>query len=292
MAPRSDRRPGFSRRRQYGVFIAQIVAIAGALVALVLVGASRFDPEGFKLVRGSAVDATAPVARAFGGAANGLERVGAAAGDYVLAGRQNAQLRAELAAARRRLVAARALELENRRLRAVLRLAEPRRDRIAIGRLVGSSGSGPRRLAVLTAGRVDGVLPGLPVLAPEGLVGQTLEVGRNAARVMLLTDENNIVPVMLARDGMPAVATGSGSGAMEVKALGTGLAPFRRGDLLVTSGVGGLYPPGVPVAVVTKAAGDMARAWPIADPSRIDFVLVERSYTPPVPPQPALPVPR
>jgi hypothetical protein len=62
--------------------------------------------------------------------------------------------------------------------------------------------------------------------------------------------------------------------------LEVGQNPFRRGDILVTSGVGGVYPPNVPVAMVSQIQGDTAIARPLADPARADFAIVERIYQP------------
>jgi len=88
------------------------------------------------------------------------------------------------------------------------------------------------------------------------------------------------VPVRLVRDGTPALAVGRGDGTIELRTLEVGQNPFRRGDILVTSGVGGVYPPGVPVAVVSRIQGDTAIARPAADPARADFAIVERIYQP------------
>ena len=85
-----------------------------------------------------------------------------------------------------------------------------------------------------------------------------LETGRWASRVLLVTDGSSTVPVRLVRDGTPALAVGRGDGSIELRTLEVGQNPFRRGDLLVTSGVGGLYPPNIPVAVVTGHDGERA----------------------------------
>lgn len=276
--PRADRRPGFSRRRQTALFAGQVAAIVGIVAGLVLILLARVSPAAFNAMRGGALDLTAPVA---GALRDGLDRtrgLADAAGDYLSAGSQNAALKQQVAADQRALAAARADAFELRRLKALLRVSEPPVQAVAVARLVASTGSGPRREATLTAGRLQGVRTGQPVRAAEGLVGRVIETGAIAARVMLLTDEGNVVPVRVTRDGTPALVSGTGEGALDVKALAAGGTPFRRGDLLVTSGTGGLYPPDVPVAVITQAAGDSAVAWPLARPDRLDFALVEPIY--------------
>jgi rod shape-determining protein MreC len=84
----------------------------------------------------------------------------------------------------------------------------------------------------------------------------------------------------LVRDGTPALATGRGDGTIELKTLEAGENPFKRGDVVVTSGVGGIYPPLVPVAVVVSAGRDVTVAHPLANPARIDFAIVQTIYQP------------
>ena len=93
-----------------------------------------------------------------------------------------------------------------------------------------------------------GVAPGQPVRAPDGLIGRVLETGRWASRVLLITDGASNVPVRLVRDGTPALAVGRGDGTIELRTLEVGQNPFRRGDIFVTSGTGGIFPPDIPVA--------------------------------------------
>lgn len=287
MAPPRHRRPGFSRRAQYGLFASYVIGVAGLFIGIGLLLAARFDPQGFASLRGIATDVTAPVTglgRAFvRGASATIDDIT----DYFDAARQNRGLRAEVAASRPRLVEARALEFENRRLKRVLRLVEQAPQTVAVGRIIGSTPTATRRTAVLSVGANQGIAPGQPVRAPDGLVGRIVETGRLSSRVLLLTDPTNTVPVRIVRSGVAALATGRGDGPLEIRPLISGATPFRRGDILATSGVGGLYPPDVPVAVVTSVDADGALAWPVADPARLDFATVQRIFVPDLPPPPA-----
>lgn len=280
MAPPKSRRPGFSRKAQYGLFLGYVVAVAGIMFGLLLLAVSILDPAGFNAIRGAALDVTTPVTSAGRSAVRGASGAGNVIGNYFLAGSQNAALKRDLAAAERRLVAARAIEFENRRLRSLLKLSGALADDIAVARIVGSTFEASRRLATLNAGTSAGIRIGQPVRGPEGLIGRIVETGRAASRVLLVTDGASNVPVRLVRDGTPALATGRGDGTIELKPLEVGKNPFRRGDLLVTSGVGGLYAPGIPVAVVISAGRDETVARPLADPARIDFAIVEAVYEP------------
>ena len=178
------------------------------------------------------------------------------------------------------MVEARAIEFDNRRLKALLRLTREVPDQVTTARIVGSSFDATRRLGTLSAGTSDGVRPGQPVRAPEGLIGRVLEAGRLASRVLLVTDGSSAVPVQMVRDGTPALAVGRGDGTIELRTVEVGESPFKKGDILVTSGVGGIYQPRVPVAIVVSANKDVTIARPLADPARIDYAVVQKVYEP------------
>lgn len=293
MPSSESKRLGFSRRARFGIFAGYVVAVTGALAGFGLILIAVADPQGFAAIRGAVSDVTAPVSATGRGAVQEGGRIDNYIGNWWNAGRQNAELKAELAEARRRLVQARATSLENRRLRRLVNLIEGGTPVVATARLVNSSLTSPRRLATIFAGRNQGVMPGQPVRAPDGLVGRIVDSGSNAARVLLLTDRSNVVPVKLTRDGTPAFTSGRGDGEIEVRSLEAGRNTFRRGDLLVTSGTGGIYPPDIPVAVIVRTFGDSARARPLADPAALDFAMVQPAFEPPeetsVGPSPELP---
>lgn len=273
-------RPGWSRRAQYGLFFSFLAVIAGIVIGLVLLAVSLVSPTTFERLRGAALDVTGPVASA-------LHEVTATAGglvtgadDYWDAASQNAELKRERRALLQRMVEARAINQENQQLRAALQLREHVRDTVATGRIVGSSFNSPRRFAILSAGAKDGVRESMPVRSADGLVGRIVDVGQLASRVLLISDRTSIVPARLLRGGIPVIAQGRGDGTIEVRPLEVGRNPFRRGDMIVTSGTGGLYPPRVPVARVVRLKDDGAIALPLADPATTSFAIVEPAYEP------------
>lgn len=280
MAPPSTRRPGFSRRAQYGLFLGYVVAVAGILFALLLIVIAVIDPTGYNALKGAALDATRPLSSGGRSVVLFFEGLGDDISNYFNAASQNESLKKQLAAQRVALVEAQATRLENRQLKALLGLTRAVQDEVVVTRIVGSSYDSARRLATLSAGASSGVAPGQPVRAAEGLIGRIVETGRWASRALLVSDGASNVPVRLVRDGTPAIASGNGDGTIDLKTLEIGQNPFRRGDILVTSGVGGIYPPGIPVAVVTRVQGDRTRAKPLADPSEVDHAIVLRPYQP------------
>lgn len=281
MAASGSKRAGFSRRARLGIFTGYVIAVTGALIGFGLLLIAAFDPQGFAAIRGAVSDVTAPISATGRGAVQQGGRIDDRFSAWWNAGAQNLRLREELADARRRLIEAQSTELENERLRRLLRIVEREPRTIATARLVNSSLTSPRRFATIFAGRNQGVLPGQPVRAPDGLVGRIVDSGRLAARVLLLTDRSNVVPVKLVRDGTPAFTTGRGDGSIEVRSLEAGRNPFRRGDVLVTSGTGGIYPPEIPVGVIIRVFGDSALAVPLADPASLDFAIVQPVFEPP-----------
>ncbi|HEX5258808.1 MAG TPA: rod shape-determining protein MreC [Sphingomicrobium sp.] len=273
-------RPGWSRRAQYGLFFSFLAVIAGIIVGLILLIVSLVAPQDFARLRGAALDVTGPVAGGLHEVNATVQGLATGAGNYWDAVRQNGELKRENRAMLQRMVEAKAINLENLQLKAALQLRQHARDAIAAGRIVGSSFNSPRRFAILSAGAKDGIREGMPVRSPEGLVGRIIDVGELASRVLLVSDRTSIVPARLLRDGIPVIAQGRGDGTVEVRPLEVGRNPFKPGDLIISSGTGGLYPPLVPVARVVKLKDDGAIALPLADPSAVSFAIVEPPYEP------------
>jgi rod shape-determining protein MreC len=273
-------RPGWSRRAQYGLFFSLLAVLAGIIVGLILLAMSLLAPQRFEAVRGAALDVTAPITGALYEVSSTVQGLFTGAGNYWDAAHQNAKLKAERQVMQQRMVEARAILLENRELKAALQLRERTHDAVATGRIVGSSFNSPRRFAILSAGRSDGVRVGMPVRSPEGLVGRVIDAGQIASRVLLISDRNSTVPARLLRGGIPVISQGRGDGTVDVRPLEVGRNPFRRGDIIITSGTGGLYPPLVPIARVIRLDDDGAVALPLADPARTSFAIVEPPYEP------------
>ena len=273
-------RPGWSRRAQYGLFFGFLAAVAGLVIGLILLALSLLAPARFEALRGAALDVTAPATSGLSAVGSTLTGLVSGAGNYWDAANQNAGLKRERQAMLRRMVEAKAIHQENRQLKAALQLRERTPHAVATGRIVGSSFTSPRRFAILSAGARDGVRIGMPVRSPDGLVGRVIDTGNTASRVLLVSDRSNIVPARLLRSGQPVISQGRGDGTIDLRPLEVGRNPFRPGDIVVTSGTGGLYPPLVPIARVVRLDDDGAIAIPLADPARTSFAMVEPAYEP------------
>jgi rod shape-determining protein MreC len=273
-------RPGWSRRAQYGLFFSFLALIAGIIVGVIMLVLSLVAPKSYEGIRGAALDITGPIAASLHSVTATAKGLVTGAGDYWDAASQNANLRREGAEMRRQILKANAILQENSQLKAALQLRERTRDAIAAGRIVGSSFSSPRRFAILSVGANDGVRVGMPVRSADGLVGRVIDAGALASRVLLVSDRANIVPARLLRGGIPVISQGRGDGTIDVRPLEVGRNPFKRGDIIITSGTGGLYPPLVPIARVVKLDDDGAVAIPLADPANTSFAIVEPAYEP------------
>lgn len=288
MAPPSNRRTGFSRRAQYTTFFAYLAAGAGALAGGALLIASLGDDSRFSGARSAATDVTAPVAKA--AAAGRAESRGffSAIGGYFTSGRENARLRREVEQARVKLVEAQAVAEENRRLKDLLGLTRGEVKPVAVAMMIGSTSASARRFATISAGRNQGVTVGMPVRSPLGLVGRVLEVGSSTSRVLLITDTDSVVPVRRASDGVPGFTTGRADGTLQLRLINLGINPLKRGDVIVTSGSGGLYRPGTAVAVVDRLLADGAIARVLSDPGATEYVTVEPIWNQMAAPSPAV----
>ena len=280
MAPPPNRRPGYSRRAQYTTFFGYIAGIAGALLGGVLLLIAIASPSAFSGLRSLGSDAASPVGSMAAKSRSGSVGLFGAIAAYFNAGAQNAELKRALAATKARLVESQAQADENRRLKALLGLAAVDPRPVAYARLTGSTASSTRRFATLSAGTGDGVAIGMPVRSELGLVGRVLETGRTTSRVLLITDGESVVPVRRASDGIAAFAQGNANGTLQIRLISLGINPLKRGDALVTSGSGGLYRPGTPIAVVETITRDGAIARVLSDPAATDYVAVDQVWAP------------
>jgi rod shape-determining protein MreC len=146
-------------------------------------------------------------------------------------------------------------------------------------------------MVFIDRGAAQGVLPGSPVADERGIVGQVTRVHALVSEVTLVTDRDHAVPVQVVRNGLRAVAFGGGaSGMLELRFM-SAVSDIQNGDQLVTSGIDGTYPAGIPVAEVVRVERDAEQTFaravcrPVAGIERGRYVLVLASETarPPLP---------
>ena len=278
MAAPNIRRPGNSRRAQYGNFFGYLAAVVGLVVGAVLLVVSTGNAGAFAGLRSTAQDSTAPAAKAAAGARTGTQNLWSVLSGYFTSGARVARLEREVAESRVKLAEQAALNEENGRLKAMLALSQSDQRPVVVTRMIGSTSSSTRRFATIGAGTNQGVRVGMAVRSPLGVIGRVIETGRSSARLLLVTDADSSIPARRASDGIQAYANGLGNGTVLIRLSTTGVNPLKPGDAIVTSGSGGIYRPGEAVAVVVSLTPDGAIARPLSDPGQTEFVAVEPLY--------------
>ena len=201
----------------------------------------------------------------------------------------NKRLRSQMLVIGARNARLQAAAAENERLRGMLASAERNRLDVQLARILDVDMDPTRQRLVLDAGRNAGVRVGQPVIDAGGLMGQVIAVTPLTATVLLLTDPDHAVPVIVARTGVRLVVQGSGrSDVLQVGDIPLS-ADVRTGDQLLTSGLGGLFPAGFMVGTLGELKADDSRAFlegPVVPAAQLDRgrdVLLLRGHAP-VPP--------
>lgn len=185
---------------------------------------------------------------------------------------ENAQLRAENVRLREWYQTALMLESENQSLQALLNVKPDPSHRFITARVIGDSGNAFVRSAIVAAGQENNVQKGQAVLSGDGLVGRIIEAGQVSARILLLTDVNSRVPVLIEGTRQKAILSGDNTDLPELRYLPHDF-DIREGARIVTSGDGGMFMPGLPIGVVAIKDGRPV-VKPFADISRITHVRI------------------
>lgn len=169
---------------------------------------------------------------------------------------------------------------ENQRLRKLLGSSFVRDEKKVVTEVMAVDTSPYRHQVVIDKGQIDGVYVGQPVINEKGIVGQVTFVAAHNARVLLLTDAKNAIPVQVIRNDIRVIASGNGEmDEIQLEHIPTST-DIQVGDLLVTSGLGGIYPEGYPVATVTNVDHDTRqefasiKAEPVVEFDRLRYLLL------------------
>ena len=206
---------------------------------------------------------------------------------------ENGELRERQLATANRLLRQEHLELENRRLRELLDMRDRQPTHGQVADILYAARDPFSRRIILDKGMQHDIATGQVVVDDVGVVGQVTRVFPLISEVTLLTDKNQSIPVQIQRNGLRAVLSGAGNGQMELRFLATN-AEVEEGDVLTTSGLDGVYLPGLLVAKVKKIDRDAAYTFarilcePLAGVERNGQVLVLASRVMPAEPPPEL----
>lgn len=245
------------------------------LVCLVLLILWRTDNPRLERLRMSLIDRAAPSMTLVDGPLAFGWHVARDYREFIDVYDQNRALRREIQSLRGWRERARLLEEENAQLRALNNVRLPPRTTFVAGDVIADSG-GPFREAVLVnVGRSDQIEDGAAAVDGSGLVGRVVGVGERASRLMLLTDYSSRVPVVIQPGAKRAMLTGDGTPAPKLEFI-DGSDRMKPGDLVETSGDGGVFPPDIPVGRVVATSGGTWRVVLLADYARLEFVRLLR----------------
>jgi rod shape-determining protein MreC len=243
--------------------------IAGTLRLLVTLAAAAalmvFDHRGgwLSTVRSQAELAVQPLWQVAGLPAKLGKSVREDASTRARLAEENAALRRALLVNNARIARLQAAAAENARLRGLLGVAEQGGFDVQLAPILDIALDPARQRLILDVGAAQGVRAGQPVIDAGGLLGQVIETKPSTAVVLLLTDPDHAVPVAVARNGIRLVVYGRGD-RLELANVPMS-ADVKAGDLLVTSGLGGRFPPGFPVGTIVRLQPNESRAFLIGD---------------------------
>ncbi len=172
---------------------------------------------------------------------------------------ENSQLRDERLRMRSRLEKLDALEAENRRLRNLLGSSEKVAERVLVAELISVDMDPFSRRIVLNKGAREGVSPGQALIGSNGVMGQIIHVGPFTSNALLITDPSHALPVQIHRNGLRAVALGTGPLNLLKLSYVPNNADVRIGDRIVTSGLGSRFLSGYPVGNVVEIRRDQGQ---------------------------------
>lgn len=240
-------------------------------VGLILLG--RIDRPAVERFRAVVVDIFEPVLSAVSQPVAFVGNIVGAIDDLVFAHEENVRLRAENARLLQWQDVARRLEQDNASLRRLLSAGPDLGHSFVTGRVIADGGGLFVRTALINIGAKDGVRKGQAVIGEGGYAGRVADLGQRAARILLLTDMNSRLPVMLQEGGHRAVLSGDNSPQPKLEYLPAGAKP-QVGQTIVTSGDGGQFPAGIPVGEIVQVGDGGIRLRPFVDLGRMDFLRV------------------
>ncbi|MGH6954373.1 MAG: rod shape-determining protein MreC [Alphaproteobacteria bacterium] len=247
---------------------AVLLFVSAGLIVL-----ARTDAPALDSSRAWIIDAFAPVLEAMSRPVAAIAALSGEVSELLAMREQNTRLRNENALLLRWQTLATNLQAENRSLRELLNYPPDATKRHVAARVVADVGGVYVRSILVNAGTLDGVTKGRAVVSGEAVIGRVAEVGRRSARVLLMTDLNSRIPVVIQSSRYHAILAGDNSSRPKLLYLPEA-AEVLPGDVVVTSSEGAAFPPGLPVGAVASVAGNEVRVRAFADWDRLEYVRI------------------
>ncbi len=247
------------------------LSLIGLTFALMLIG--KADTVLVERARDAVTDAVAPILRVMSEPASVVADFVNNLRELAAIREQNAELREQNARLLLWQSAAQRLEAENQSLRALTALVPEPSATFVTARVAADTGGAFAQSIIITAGQSSGVKKGQVVLAGEGLVGRVMQAGAYSARVLLITDINSRIPVLVGEAGNRAILAGDNGLRPRLLFLGNKSAA-APGDKVVTSGDAEAFPPGLPIGQVARVEEGGVEVEPFVVRDKIQHVRV------------------
>ncbi len=247
------------------------LSLVGLTFALMLIG--KADTVLVERARVAVTDTVAPILRVMSEPASAVSNVIGNVRELAGIRDENAELREANARLLQWQSVAQKLETENKSLRSLLALTPEPTASFVTGRVVADAGGAFAQSVIVMAGRSDGVRKGQVVITGNGLVGRVMLAGNSSSRVLLISDINSRIPVLVGESGQRAILAGDNSGRPRLLFLGTAAAAVP-GDKVVTSGDAKAFPPGLPVGQVVKIDDGVMEVEPYAARDKLQHVRI------------------
>ncbi len=247
------------------------MALMLAAVALIVLG--RIDVTTVEKARIQIVDAVMPILDALSQPVITVNRLVDEGQKILVLHSENASLREERERLMKWQAAARRLEAENRLLKELLNFKSNPAVSFISGRVVADTGGAFVQSMILNAGSNVGVRKGQAVVTGDGLLGRVASAGKLSSRVLLITDLNSRIPVVIESSRVRAIMAGTNANRPRLTHLPTG-AVIANGDRIVTSGHGGVFPAGLPVGIVSSGQEGAFNVQLFINRDRVEYVRI------------------
>jgi len=259
---------------QQGNGLANRFAYIGLLLAafaLMLLG--KADVVVMERVRSHVIDSVAPILDVLSRPAASFDRVVKEAMSLSTLREENLRIKGENQRLLEWQSAARRLAVENRQLKLLLNFAPGAEPGFVTARVIADTGGAFVHSVLVNAGKREGVSKGQAVITGAGLVGRVRRVGARSGRVLLITDLNSRIPVVIEATRIRAILAGDNTERPRLIHLPPGAA-INPGDRIVTSGHGGAFPPGIPVGVIISSSDGVVSVRPYVHRDRLEYVRI------------------
>ncbi|HWK48208.1 MAG TPA: rod shape-determining protein MreC [Stellaceae bacterium] len=261
------------------------------VASLTIIMLGKADVLVIERTRAAVADAFAPALEALSQPASVVTAAIDRVHDVIAQYNESGRLREENDRLRQWQAVAHRLEIENAELRGLLNFPSDSSAWYITGRVIGTAGGAFKRSVLVNRGANDGVAKGQAAASGVGLIGRVAEVGARTSRVLLLTDRNSLIPVELEGSHEKAILSGDNSDRPQLLYL-PAKETVAPGDRVVTSGDGGIFPPGILVGTVASIDGGLYRVQPASELSRVELLrLVDYGLSGVLPPT-AVPLPK